>query len=86
MPDKKKVLITGAAGLIGSLIRQELGDRYELSGVDIKDIPGFKNLVADTTDVNANSHSNLKKPNRTNDCTSNTVPGHCGNLGRSRTL
>lgn len=53
MPEKKKVLITGAAGLIGTLIRKELGERYELSGVDIQEISGFDNLVADTTSVDA---------------------------------
>jgi uronate dehydrogenase len=49
----KKVLITGAAGLVGSVLRDGLKDDYELSGVDRVDIEGFECLVADTTDLDA---------------------------------
>ena len=30
---KKRVLVTGMAGQIGGIIRRELGERYELSGI-----------------------------------------------------
>jgi nucleoside-diphosphate-sugar epimerase len=33
-PTPRKVLITGAAGLIGTVLMRGLGDRYELTGVD----------------------------------------------------
>ncbi len=53
MPAKKKVLITGAAGLVGGVLRDGLGDDYELSGVDAKPVDGLDSLVADTTDLGA---------------------------------
>ena len=53
MPDKKKVLITGAAGLVGGVLRDGLKDDYELTGVDRVAIEGFNSLVADTTDLDA---------------------------------
>jgi nucleoside-diphosphate-sugar epimerase len=40
-----RVLITGAAGLIGSLLRRGLGDEFELSGIDRDRIPGFHSTV-----------------------------------------
>ena len=46
-----KVLITGASGLIGGVLRGGLSDRYELSGVDRRGIDGFDLLVADSTDL-----------------------------------
>lgn len=53
MSDKKKVLITGAAGLVGGVLRDGLKDDYELSGVDRVAIEGFNSLVADTTDLDS---------------------------------
>ncbi len=53
MPAKKKVLITGAAGLIGGVLRQGLRSGYELSGVDMTPVAGFDSLIADTTDLDA---------------------------------
>jgi nucleoside-diphosphate-sugar epimerase len=53
MAANKKVLITGAAGLVGSVLRDGLADSYDLSGVDIKAIDGFDCHVADTTDLAA---------------------------------
>lgn len=46
-----KVLITGASGLIGGVLRDGLSDRYELSGVDRRGIDDFDMLVADSTDL-----------------------------------
>ena len=51
MPDKKRVLITGAAGLMGVILREALDDAYDLSGIDIKPIPGFDSVVADTASL-----------------------------------
>ena len=53
MSDRKKVLITGAGGLVGSVLRNGLDGKYELSGVDLVPVPGFDCLEADTTDLNA---------------------------------
>ena len=47
-----KVLLTGAAGRIGTFIRNGLGDKYELSGTDripVK-VDGFPCVTADLTD------------------------------------
>ena len=53
MAAKKKVLITGAAGLIGGVLREGLKNRYDLSGVDVRPVEGFDSLAADTTDLEA---------------------------------
>ena len=53
MAAKKKVLITGAAGLVGGVLREGLRDGYDLSGVDMRPVEGFESLVADTTDLEA---------------------------------
>ena len=48
MAAKKKVLITGAAGLVGGVLREGLRDGYDLTGVDVKPVAGFDSLAADT--------------------------------------
>ncbi|MCI0441237.1 MAG: NAD(P)-dependent oxidoreductase [Chloroflexi bacterium] len=53
MADKKRVLVTGMAGQIGGIIRRFLGDKYELSGVDVRPAEGAKSLVADLADFDA---------------------------------
>jgi nucleoside-diphosphate-sugar epimerase len=50
---KRKVLVTGLAGRIGSVIRAFLGDKYELSGLDLAPVDGFKSRVADLADLDA---------------------------------
>jgi uronate dehydrogenase len=40
----KKVLITGAAGRIGTIIFEDLKDRYQFTGVDVKPVPGIECL------------------------------------------
>lgn len=49
---KKRVLITGAAGTVGSAIREHLSDRYELHAMTRRpaDFPSF---VGDITDLDA---------------------------------
>jgi nucleoside-diphosphate-sugar epimerase len=51
--DKKKVLVTGMGGQVGGIIRRNLGDKYELSGIDRVPVDGIKSLVADIADLNA---------------------------------
>ena len=51
MPNRKKLLITGAAGLVGGVLRDGLTADYDVSGIDLKPAEGV--AVADTTDLNA---------------------------------
>ena len=51
MSDRKRVLITGAAGKIADVLRSSLAGEYELSGVDRVPVPGFDSAVADLTDL-----------------------------------
>ena len=53
MAEKKRVLVTGMGGQIGGIIRRELGERYELSGIDRADVDGVPVTVADIADLNA---------------------------------
>ena len=50
---KKKVLITGGAGLIGGILNDRLGDRYELSSLDLKEAEGVPSHVASLDDLDA---------------------------------
>jgi len=49
MDTRKRVLITGAAGLVGGVLREGLADSYTLSTLDIKHLAG-DHLEADMTD------------------------------------
>lgn len=51
--EKKKILITGAAGLVGGVLRDGLADDYDLRGLDIKPADGVESVVADATDLEA---------------------------------
>lgn len=53
MPVKKKVLVTGVAGLVGGVLRRSLSSGYQISGVDIRPAEGFSSIVADMTDFAA---------------------------------
>jgi nucleoside-diphosphate-sugar epimerase len=53
MPGKKRVLITGPAGLIGGILREALSAKYELSGVYRRPVPGLDTVVADMTRLDA---------------------------------
>ncbi len=53
MHNKKNILITGAAGLIGGLLQDSLKNSYNVTGVDIRPVEGFASLVADTSDLDA---------------------------------
>ena len=50
MMSKKKVLVTGLAGKIGGIIRNNLSSKYELSGLDLRDVPGYPTVVANLSD------------------------------------
>jgi L-arabinose 1-dehydrogenase [NAD(P)+] len=49
--DKKKVLITGAIGLIGGLIRKNLGDKYDFSALNRSKVEGIPCVQADIADA-----------------------------------
>ena len=55
MPGKKRVLITGAAGLIGRALSVALGDDYVVSGLDVRPVSGSSSsiLVADMSGTGA---------------------------------
>ncbi len=50
---RKRVLITGGAGLIGSVLIERLGSRYELSSLDLKPVDGIASTVASLADLDA---------------------------------
>ena len=51
--EKKKVLITGASGLIGRLAVAQLGQKYEFSGLSRRRVEGIPHLQADIVDAEA---------------------------------
>ncbi len=53
MTDKKKVLVTGASGMIGQLVIKRLGDRYDFSGLSRRPVEGIAHIAADITDLDA---------------------------------
>lgn len=53
MTKRGKVVITGIAGCIGSVVRRSLADNWELSGVDIRSVEGVPSLLADVNDQEA---------------------------------
>lgn len=50
---KKKVLITGAAGCIGQVLVERLGDRYALSSLDLAEVRVVPSTVADIRNLDA---------------------------------
>ncbi len=52
MPSKK-VLITGASGLIGGLVLDGLSDKYDFSGLSRRPVDGIPHLAASITDAEA---------------------------------
>ena len=53
MPHRKKVLITGAAGLVGGVLLNGLADDFALRGLDVKPVDGVESVIADATDLDA---------------------------------
>ena len=50
---KKKVLVTGLSGVIGGAVLKHLGDKYDLSALNRRDVPGVQCYKADIVDLNA---------------------------------
>jgi NAD+ dependent glucose-6-phosphate dehydrogenase len=50
---KRKVLIPGGAGLIGSIMIEKLGDKYEFSSLDLREANGITSTVANLDDLDA---------------------------------
>jgi nucleoside-diphosphate-sugar epimerase len=50
---RKKVLVTGMSGLIGSAVRRDLSEKYELSALNRGPIPGVPCHRADIADLKA---------------------------------
>ena len=50
---RKTVLVTGMSGLIGSAVHRHLGEKYELSAVNRRSIPGVPCHRADISDLKA---------------------------------
>jgi nucleoside-diphosphate-sugar epimerase len=53
MADKKKILVTGMSGLIGSAVRRWLAEKYTLSALNRSDVPGVPCHRADIADLEA---------------------------------
>ncbi|HXF63839.1 MAG TPA: NAD(P)-dependent oxidoreductase, partial [Caldilineaceae bacterium] len=52
-PTKKRVLVTGMSGLIGSALYRELGDRYVWRALNRRPMPGVETRQADIGDLAA---------------------------------
>ena len=53
MAQRRRVLVTGASGLVGGVLRRALSSEYSLSGLDRAEVPELDCLVADATDLEA---------------------------------
>ena len=50
---RKKVLVTGASGLIGGIVLDKLGDKYDFSGLSRRAVEGLPHTQADVADLDA---------------------------------
>ena len=50
---RKKVLVTGIAGNVGGIVREYLGEVYDLTGLDLSPVEGMPSHVADLSDLDA---------------------------------
>ena len=48
----QKILVTGLAGKIGQILRSYLSHKYNLSGLDLKEVPGFSTTQGNLSDLN----------------------------------
>ena len=53
MTQRPKVLLTGGAGLIGSILVENLSDQYEFSSLDLKEADGIRSFVGDLHEMTA---------------------------------
>ena len=51
MGTRKKILVTGLAGKIGSIIRKNLSQKYLISGLDLQEVNGYDTTVANLSDL-----------------------------------
>ena len=51
MADRKRVLITGGAGLIGSILIERLSEKYDFTSFDLKEAAGTPSVVGDLSDL-----------------------------------
>ena len=51
MANRKKVLVTGGAGLIGSILIERLSERYEITSFDLKPADGAPSVVGDLSEL-----------------------------------
>jgi nucleoside-diphosphate-sugar epimerase len=51
--DRPKVLITGASGLLGSLVLRSLSEKYAFSGLSRRPVPGIPHTAASIEDLDA---------------------------------
>src|SRR5262245_19186804 len=51
--EKKRVLVTGASGLIGQIVLRKLGMKYAFSGLNRRPVEGIPHLQADIADLAA---------------------------------
>ena len=49
----KNIVITGISGCIGQVLYKNLKDRWEISGIDIKEPPGTAVRIADISDIDS---------------------------------
>lgn len=52
-PERKRVLITGGAGLIGGILISRLSDRYDITSLDLAEASGARSVVANIADLDA---------------------------------
>ena len=53
MTNKRKVLITGGAGMIGSILKNKLGGKYDFSSFDVREARNVPSTLADLSDLEA---------------------------------
>ena len=53
MTERPRVLITGGAGLIGSILIDKLSDRYDFTSFDLKEAKGARSVVGDLSEIDA---------------------------------
>ncbi|SVA70549.1 uncharacterized protein METZ01_LOCUS123403, partial [marine metagenome] len=51
MEARKRVLVTGLAGKIGGIIRQNLSEKYLISGLDLQKVNEYDTTVANLSDL-----------------------------------
>ena len=53
MTERKNILITGGAGLVGGVLTGRLSGRYNLTSLDLKEAKDARSFVADISDLDA---------------------------------